>query len=177
MDSLVPLYKAMAPTETGNFLGLSVLNHAKEIGRLIEEVDAKTVLDFGCGRGDAYRSPHKIHHQWGLPRAAVYLYDPAFHHAPMPTGKFDLVVCSDVLEHVPESEVDEFIARLFGFAKKAVWASFCARPAKKVFPGTGTNLHVTQRPYAWWWEKFEIAGHVEFMTRGADLMKRLVETP
>ena len=157
MDSLVPLYKAMASTETGNFLGLSVLNHVKDIGRLVKEVDAKTVLDFGCGRGDAYRSPHKIHHQWGLPRASVYLYDPAFHHAPMPTGEFDLVVCSDVLEHIPEDEVPEFIHRLCKHARKAVWASVCCRPAKKVFPGTDTNLHVTVKSFDWWKDRTDLA--------------------
>ena len=83
MDSLVPLYKSMSETETGNFLGLSILNHTKEIGHLIKEVDAKTVLDYGCGRGEAYRSPHKVHHKWGLRRSQVTLYDPAFHHAPV----------------------------------------------------------------------------------------------
>lgn len=169
MDSLVPTYRQMAESMPGNFLGLSILNHAKEIGQLIKEVDAKTVLDFGCGRGDAYRSPHKVHHQWGLPRASVYLYDPAFHHAPMPTGKFDLVVCSDVLEHIPPEEVDGFIARLFGFAKKAVWASVCCRPAKKVFPGTDTNLHVCIRPYQWW--------HDTFAEHDGAAQWTLVETP
>lgn len=171
MDSLVPLYKSMSETETGNFLGLSILNYTKEIGHLIKEVDAKTVLDYGCGRGEAYRSPHKIHHKWGLRRSQVTLYDPAFHHAPPPVGQFDLVVCSDVLEHIPEDEVDAFIARLFGFAKKAVWASVCCRPAKKVFPGTETNLHVTVKPYEWWNLKFGKAAVA------AGVLSNLVETP
>lgn len=174
MDSLVPIYRQMAETETGNFLGLSILNHAKEIGRLIKDIDAKTVLDYGCGRAEAYRSPHKIHHQWGLKRSQVTLYDPAFHHAPPPVGQFDLVVCSDVLEHIPEEEVDAFIARIFGHARKAVWASVCCRPAKKVFPGTETNLHVTIKPYEWWSAKFDAA-----MSNIPDrvLEWHLVETP
>ena len=156
MDSLIPTYKAMAKTETGNYAGLSILNHRKSIKRLIAQVGgARTMLDFGCGKGDAYRSPDKLHHYLVFPRAAVKLYDPAFGmYNKMPSGTYDLVVCSDVLEHIPEPEVDEFIARLFGYARRAVWASVCCRAASKNFPGTETNVHVTIQPYEWWAAKF-----------------------
>jgi len=158
MDSLIPDYRKLAETADGNFGGLSILNHVKSIRSLAQQVDAKTMLDFGCGRGDAYRSPHKLHHQIGLSRGDVTLYDPAFRPtSALPTGQYDLVVCSDVLEHIPEHEVDEFVARLFGYAKKAVWASVCCRPAKKFFPGTNTNLHVTVKPIEWWRQKFTFA--------------------
>jgi 2-polyprenyl-3-methyl-5-hydroxy-6-metoxy-1,4-benzoquinol methylase len=165
---MVPDYRELAKVADKNFQGLSVLNHVVSIRKLAHEVGAKTMLDFGCGRGDAYRSPHKLHHQIGLSREDVTLYDPAFRPtAVLPTGTYDLVVCSDVLEHIPEHEVDEFVARLFSYAKKAVWASVCCRPAKKCFPD-GRNLHVTVQPYEWWSEKFD-------QQSGADFV--LVETP
>jgi hypothetical protein len=171
MDSLIPAYRKLAETADGNFQGLSIINHTRSIGTLIRQVNARTLLDFGCGRGDAYRSPHKIHHQWGIPRQFVTLYDPAFYRMDtIPTGSFDIVVCSDVLEHIPEDEVDEFIARLFSHAKKAVWASVCCRPAKKFFPDTEVNLHVTQKPYDWWREAFDRAAPV-------GIRWTLVETP
>lgn len=155
MDSLIPTYQALAESMPGNFGGTSILNHVKSIKQLATAVGAQTMLDFGCGRGDAYRSPHKLHHEIGLPRSAVTLYDPAFRpSATLPTGTYDLVVCSDVLEHIPEAEVDAFIERLFGYARKGVWASVCCRKAKKFFPGTDTNMHVTVQPYEWWEEKF-----------------------
>lgn len=169
MDSLIGDYQALAKVADGNFQGLSVMNHVKSIRQLVREVDAKTMLDFGCGRGDAYKSPHKLHHHLGLPRHAVTLYDPAFRPtSALPTGKYDLVVCSDVLEHVPEHEVDEFLTRLFAYAKKAVWASVCCRPAKKFFPD-GRNLHVTVQPYEWWEARFDAHGEPRVRT--------LVETP
>lgn len=169
MDSLIPDYRELAKVADGNFAGLSILRHERALRALVKEHDVKSMLDFGCGRGDAYRSPHKLHHQIGLPRAAVTLYDPAFRpSSKLPTGKYDLVVCSDVLEHVPEGEVDEFVARLFSYAKKAVWASVCCRPAKKTFPD-GRNLHVTVQPFDWWMERFKAAQ--------GDLQGMLVETP
>lgn len=156
MDSLIPTYRAMAETETGNFQGLSIVNHVASIRKLIDATGSTTLLDFGCGRGDAYRDPHKIHHELGISFSRMHLYDPAFRHSrALPVGQFDIVVCSDVLEHIPEFEVDPFVARLFGYARKAVWASVCSRPAKKVFPGTDTNLHVTIKPLEWWQAKFE----------------------
>jgi hypothetical protein len=65
------------------------------------------------------------------------------------------VICSDVLEHVPEAEVPMFVERLFKRARKHVWASVCCRPAKKTFPGTQVNLHVTLQPVSWWSAWFE----------------------
>jgi hypothetical protein len=154
MDSLVPLYKEMARTDTANFCGLSILQHQKSIAKLIRQVGVRTVLDYGCGRGDAYRSPYKTHQAWFVSRKNITLYDPAFHaNSAPPSGQYDVVLCSDVLEHIPEHEVEEFIARLFLYARKAVWASVCCRPAKKLF-ADGTNMHVTVKPYEWWHETF-----------------------
>ena len=170
-DSLISEYRAIAKAGSDNFAGLSVLQHADSIGKMVRVAHAKTLLDFGCGRGDAYRSPHKVYKQWSLDRKNITLYDPAFlRDNELPRGKFDVVVCSDVLEHVPEEEVDAFIERLFGYAKRGVWASVCCRPAKKFFPD-GRNLHVTVKKYEWWREKFEAASmrHLVAFT--------LVETP
>lgn len=154
MTDLLPLYREMAETGT-NFSGLSILQHAKQIGALIKLTKSATLLDFGSGRGDAYRSPHKVSHTWGLKRSAVTLYDPSFKGIDvLPNRKFDMVVCSDVLEHVPEVDVDAFIGTLFNYAKLHVWASVCCRPAKKTFPTTGENLHITIQPLDWWREKF-----------------------
>lgn len=157
IDTLIPAYRAMAGTD--NFHGNSILQHADSIGKMVRLTRARTLLDFGCGRGDAYRSPHHVWKQWGLSYADVTLYDPAFNRDNVlpPEGKqFDIVVCSDVLEHVPEEEVDAFIERLFGYARHGVWASVCCRPAKKQFPD-GTNLHVTVKRHDWWREKFAAA--------------------
>lgn len=152
MSEILREYRAMAATGL-HFRGLSVLQHADAIGELVAKHQAKTLLDYGCGAAEAYRKPHSLHQRWGV--ELVKLYDPAFRrHAAKPTGTFDGVVCSDVLEHVREYQVDEFIATLFGYARRFVFASVCCRPAGKTFPD-GTNLHVTLHPRDWWAERFE----------------------
>lgn len=154
-DDLIPLYREMAATGL-HFRGLTILHHHPQIADLVKRHKAKSLLDYGCGAGEAWKQPHRFHRLLGLRWFDVKLYDPAFpDYAEKPHGKFDGVLCSDVLEHVPEAEVPELVARLFGHARRFVWASVCCRPAKKVFPGTETNLHVTLQPVDWWREVFE----------------------
>lgn len=168
MSDLIPLYRDMA-AGGGNFRGLSILQHASQIAKLVKTHQAKRLLDYGCGAGEAWKSPNRLHRELGLRWIDVMLYDPAFpEHNDKPYGSFDGVLCSDVLEHVPEELVDAFIATLFGHAKRFVWASVCCRPAKKCFPD-GTNLHVTLHPLEWWVERFDKhAGTIAYT---------LVETP
>ena len=169
MNDLIPLYREMAATGT-QFRGTSILQHKDQIGKLIRLNNVRTLLDYGCGAGDAYKSPHKLWHEWGLKRPDVTLYDPAFEeHDKLPGKRFDMVIASDVLEHVPEADVDATVKQLFALSRTLVWASVCTRLAKKTFPQTGENLHVCVRPYQWWLDTFSgHAGDKDFV---------LVETP
>ena len=174
MKTLLKMYREMADSGV-QFRGLSLLNNADQVGKFIRRLHAQTVLDYGTGAGDAYRSPHKIYKTWGLPISSITLYDPSFkRHEKKPDRRFDVVVCSDVLEHITEDEVPRFIADLFNHAKLGVWASVCCRPAKKVFPGTDINLHCTIKPMEWWREQFAAA---QALFTGLDLQWELVETP
>lgn len=151
-------YREMA--EGGKqFRGLSILDNQAQVGKFLRDIGANEVLDYGSGAGDAYRSPHKVHHGWGIKRQNVHLYDPSFPaYDRKPVRRFDAVICSDVLEHIPEEDVQRFIGDLFNHAKFGVWASVCCRPAKKFFPNTGSpgvNLHITVKPYEWWEQQFK----------------------
>jgi len=153
-NSLVPLYRAMA-VEKGNFFGLAILVHQDLIGELLARHGARTLIDWGCGRGDAYKAPHNVWRHWAILPGNITLYDPSFkQHEVPPMHNADAVLCSDVLEHIPEAEIDEFVAGLFARADLFVWAAFCNRPAKKKFPGTQINLHCTLHDMAWWTAKF-----------------------
>ncbi len=152
-EDLIKRYREMAAGGQ-NFRGLSLLSHRETIRHLIRETGAKTILDWGAGAGDAYRVPNKIHEKWGVPMPVRY--DPAFpKYARVPEGRFDGVICSDVLEHIPANEVDRAIHGLFDYSLMFVFASVCCRKARKTFPGTDMNLHVTIKPFQWWLGKFQ----------------------
>jgi 2-polyprenyl-3-methyl-5-hydroxy-6-metoxy-1,4-benzoquinol methylase len=171
MGALVPLYRQMA-ADGESFRGLTILQHRKLLAKLCRQHFITSALDYGCGAGQAYRSPHRMHKDLGLHWFDVELYDPAFpEHDEKPSGKWGAVFCCDVLEHVPQDEVDELVRTLYSHAREFVWASVCCRPAKKWFPD-GTNMHVTQRPLQWWLDKFE-----EHRPRDRDVRFYLVETP
>ena len=150
-DEMIARYRHLVENGSDNFQGLGIMQYSTQIKRLIAKTDSKTVLDYGCGRGDQYTLQHQDEF-WGVDRPT--LYDPAFaSHDQLPEGKFDAVICSDVLEHVPFDEAEELIRRLFDYSNKFVWASVCCRKAKKEFED-GLNMHITIQPFWWWQAKF-----------------------
>ncbi|HKZ43150.1 MAG TPA: hypothetical protein VJ044_19485, partial [Candidatus Hodarchaeales archaeon] len=58
----------------------------------------------------------------------------------------------DVLEHVPEEEIDEVLKEIFEYAQKFVFLSISTKLADKKFPD-GENVHVCVKPPDWWLEK------------------------
>lgn len=144
-------YYQEAVLSGAQFQGLNVIQYQKPIRKLIERTGATTLLDYGCGLGHQY-SHFGLHKRWRVAMPACY--DPAVDlFSEKPTGTFDGVICSDVLEHVPEALTDALIEELFSYSKIFVWASVCTRPAKKLFPD-GRNLHITVKPIGWWHDKF-----------------------
>lgn len=127
--------------------GNSLYDHIADIGKMVAEVDAYSVLDYGCGKGTQYAND-KMHRAWKITKLA--LYDPAVpKFEKRPEGKFDLVVCTDVLEHVPEDEIPGVLEDIDSYAAKAVFFSICTRKAWAVLPN-GENAHCTIKSKGWW---------------------------
>lgn len=104
---------------------------------------AKRVLDYGCGNSTAL---DMIWPGEGVER--VY-YDPALPgRAAEPIGAFDAGLCTDVLEHIPESHVPAFLNTLAAFAPAWGFIIHTGPAGQKL--SDGTNAHVTQRRIHWW---------------------------
>jgi hypothetical protein len=169
---LVELYRGMH-TEGERFLGLSPEHtfpgkslppQAHHIRRLLAETGAQGLLDYGSGKGQQYRYwPYRdaegnnhpnVQAYWGVP---VHCYDPAYTPcSTLPEGRFDGVICTDVLEHVPEEDVPWVVDELFGYAHLFVFANVACFPAGKRLPN-GQNAHCTVKPVKWWCREFERA--------------------
>jgi hypothetical protein len=141
------------------FPGQSLPPQAPNIKRLIKATGARTLLDYGCGKGRQY-FPHRIRDAeegieypdiksfWGI--SDVRCYDPGYTpYIELPTGTFDGVICTDVLEHCPEEDVPWIVGELFQYATKFVYANVACFPAKKRLP-SGGNAHCTIKSVRWW---------------------------
>lgn len=113
---------------------------------LVDELGPTSIIDFGCGQS---RLADALREATG---ARVARYDPAIpQHSVKPEGTFDLLTNVDVLEHVPEEELDALIAEMAAFAKNAIIV-IDTGPAVLILPD-GRNAHITQHDAAWWAER------------------------
>lgn len=138
--------------EQGAFKGYSLLPHVEDIANLIELRNARTLLDYGCGKGLQYTEKN-AHGAWG--GIMPMLYDPHVEKFSVkPLGKFDGVICTDVLEHIPEEEIIRTWLDVINFGEEFgfVFATICVRKAKKKLPD-GRNCHLTVKSKEWWLNK------------------------
>jgi len=151
------IHLGIPPDKT--FPGQSLPPQAPNIKRLIKATKARTILDYGCGKGRQY-FPHRIRDAeegieypdiksfWGI--SDVRCYDPGYTpYIELPTGTFDGVICTDVLEHCPEEDVPWIVGELFQYATKFVYANVACFPARKRLP-SGGNAHCTIKSVRWW---------------------------
>lgn len=131
----------------GHFRGHSLKAHIPAIRKMIERHHAGSLLDYGCGSGEQWAYPMDL----GGGLVTIAMYDPAsdlFSHKPA-LPKYNGVICTDVLEHIPEDELQDVLKDIYAYAEKFVFFSVCTRPAKKCLPD-GQNCHVTVKPEDWW---------------------------
>lgn len=108
------------------FTGKFMRPHAIFIKEVIDRLECKSILDFGCGKGEQYewRIPstgQTIEELWGV---KVTKYDPAYEpFAISPRGKYDLVICTQVLGTIPSVDLPWVIDSLYDYATKAIYIS------------------------------------------------------
>jgi hypothetical protein len=150
--SLIEQYKIMHEDEN-LYVGSATTLHKESIGQYLLNTKSKTILDYGCGKAVQYfkEDIHNTHFFGIMPS----LYDPAVQdYSILPEGTFDTVICTDVLEHIEEEDVEYVIKEIYSKADKFVYLGICNSPADSFLPD-GRNSHVTQKPLEWWRERIE----------------------
>jgi hypothetical protein len=107
--------------ENKSWAGYDVVKYQNKIHDLVQRYNAKTILDYGCGKGLQYIEPLPYGAEPGeeLPKdkwqtfdqylgVTVYRYDPCvegFETPPPPDAKFDGVICTQVLNSIPDADM------------------------------------------------------------------------
>lgn len=142
--------------------GTSGKKHASQIMALCGQMGTRDVLDYGCGKSTLAKNlPFKIKQ-----------YDPAISKYSAKPEPADIVVCTDVLEHIEPDLIENVLDEIQRVTKKAGWFTAATRPAKKTL-SDGRNAHLIIEDYKWWLgkilERFDIVhmtnvrGEVAFM--------------
>jgi len=124
----------------------------------------ETIIDFGCGTGDAAR---KFADKGHLVMVVDIVRDAlrpehglddrfflaSLHELPANLPRADWGFCSDVMEHLPEKWVDSALA---GIRKKVDKCFFSISGNPDGWGALiGEKLHLTVKPFAWWEEKIK----------------------
>ena len=123
----------------------------EHLNKFLQAYSSKIILDYGCGKGDLTKylnseiGPYKC-----------YGYDPAIDefNNEHKDKDFDTIVCLDVLEHIPEDEVNALLNHIKSYDVKSLYFIVSTRYAKTLLPD-GRNCHETVKSKEWWQNEFE----------------------
>jgi len=167
LDSYKKLHK-----EEGKFRGISLVPLVPTLMNITKENKCKSLLDYGCGKAIPYSK--KECKSIGLRKPvqelcnldSFDLYDPAYpKYNKLSKKKYDIVVCTDVMEHIAEQDIDYVLKDILSHSKKAVFLNISCQPALKHFKEgkfKGHNVHISVFDGKWWsdkvkniWNKFK----------------------
>lgn len=122
---------------------------------LIDRFDAKSVLDYGCGQGSLIKAVRQK-----TQGVELREYDPAIPGKDGQPACADLVVCTDVLEHIEPVYLCAVIDHLKSLAREALFVVIATRPSNKTLTD-GRNAHLIVQTAEWWeqtfvWEGFAV---------------------
>lgn len=126
----------------------------KHLQKFIDKMQPKSILDFGCGKGrllDTIRESY--------PNITVTGYDPANpdYDINLSETNFDLIISSDVLEHVEPEYIDDTL-KFLQTRSKVFYHLIACSPAKLILPD-GRNAHLIIEDDQWWRKRFLDLGY------------------
>lgn len=152
-----------------------------DVQRMISSLAPGSLLDVGCGRGEALKFADAAGHRPvagtevvpGLLNART-VYAEA-HELPFSDGGFEHVTCWDVLEHLTEEDIRPALREMWRVASLTVTASASERSDIR----RGRELHISRRPTAQWLQLFRECwgpGAMQIGMAGASPMFQAVKT-
>jgi hypothetical protein len=134
-----------AKHRTGKW-GRSGHSHLREVMDWAYIIGARSVLDYGCGQGTLREH---VAREFSADIMRVSEYDPGIRgkdHLPKPA---QMIVCTDVLEHIEPDLIDNVLKHQFALAERGAYFMIALTPARELLPD-GRNAHLLLRDVQWW---------------------------
>jgi hypothetical protein len=138
--------------------------HADTVLRLAQNLKSTSVLDYGCGKGYLAKS---------IP-FPIWEYDPAVsgkNESPRPA---DLMVCTDVLEHIEPDRILFVLDDIRRCTRQLGFFVIHTGPSLKLL-ADGRNAHILQRDAKWWAKMLSKFFRVGKVIENAPLLYVVVE--
>lgn len=143
-DQLVQLHQ-----EKPNW-GTTGRDYAPMVSRIVTDFMPKNILDYGCGKQTLSRA---------LTQYRIIGYDPGIPGMDAPPNPADLVVCTDVLEHVEPDCLDDVLDDLQRVTRLIIFIQVATVKAIEILPD-GRNVHLIVEDNRWWmnriWDRFNL---------------------
>lgn len=120
--------------------------YANDVRKLAKSVKARTILDYGCGQGT-------LAQQAALQSWKVFEYDPGVRGKDRMPEPADIVVATDVLEHIEPNCLNAVLHHIHKLTRVVCYAVISTRPATKDLPN-GRNAHLIVEGPDWWRRRF-----------------------
>lgn len=125
--------------ESNKHYGTSGHKWAQQILQMCKMANSQDVLDYGCGKSTLAQN---------LP-FPIKQYDPAIEKYSQLPKPADIVVCTDVLEHIEPECVVDVLKHIANLTNKLAFLGMANGPAKKILDD-GRNAHLIQENELWW---------------------------
>lgn len=115
------------------------------VAEMMRQEKHESILDYGCGKGELKR---------GLPLFPIREYDPAIPGKDAKPEPADLLVCTDVLEHVEPNLLNSVLRELARLTKRKAFLAISTVPSSKTL-ADGRNAHLIVQDRDWWVRRLE----------------------
>ena len=123
--------------------------HVSEIQKFAATIGAKSVVDYGCGKGTMTEE------DVGLP---VQRYDPGKPEWSTLPSPADIVACTDVLEHIEPACLNGVLKHIWDLARKGIYLKIAVSESYEILPD-GRNAHLTVYGVPWWLKRLRSMPH------------------
>jgi hypothetical protein len=117
--------------------------HMEDVLHVLRRDKCESALDYGCGKATLSKHARRIC------EVPIANYDPAIPEYAADPEPADLLICTDVLEHIEPLNLEDVLLHMRSKCNKAFYFQIATRPAQRVL-SDGRNAHLLVKPPYFW---------------------------